>query len=473
MRMMLEDAVQAAGARLLHPAGQHLALTGAASDNRAVKPGDLFVCVRGERTDGHLYAAEAVRAGAAAVLAERDPFEGEVSARALLTPVLLTDDSVRALGRLGHAWRATFPGKVAGVTGTAGKTTLKELLAHILSMRGATARNPMNLNTQIGLPVSMLNARGDEDFWVMEAGISRAGDMDELGPLLEPDLAIILNVGAGHVQGLGGRGVAQCKAALLKYLAPGGTALVSADYPDLVRETRALCPTAVYFSTTGKQMPYRATYLGPGADGRGSYRLRLDGESMDVSCALSGPYGAENVIAAAAAAHLLGLSAEEIARGLEGAEPPAQRFARLCVPGWTVIDDSYNANPLSCARMLEAAVELARDKTLVCVMGEMLELGDEADREHVELGRALAAARAVFWTGGHADAVREGLKKEHFSGLFRPLARPGDFLAAFEEWDGGRADREREGLILFKGSRGNRLEQLVHAFVESKVAHAV
>lgn len=473
MRMKLEDAVRAAQARLLHPAGHDIVLTGAASDNRAVKPGDLFVCVPGERTDGHLYAADAVRAGAAAVLAERDPFEGEVNARMLLTPVLLADNSVAALGRLGHAWRAEFPGRVVGVTGTAGKTTLKELLAHILSVRGATARNPLNLNTQIGLPVSMLNATGDEDFWVMEAGISHAGDMDELGPVLEPDLAVILNVGAGHVEGLGGKGVARCKAALLKYLAPGGQALVSADYPDLVRETRALCPTAVYFSTTGKQMPYRATYLGLGEDGRGRYRLRLDGESLDVTCALSGSYGAENVIAAAAAAHLLGLSAEEIARGLEGAEPPAQRFARLSVPGWTVIDDSYNANPLSCARMLEAAAELARDKALVCVMGEMLELGDEADREHIELGRALAPARAVFWLGGHADEVREGLAKEHFTGLFRALARPGDFLPAFAEWDGARTDREREGLMLFKGSRGNRLERLVQAFIENRGGHAV
>ena len=143
------------------------------------------------------------------------------------------------------------------------------------------------------------------------------------------------------------------------------------------------------------------------------------------------------------------------------------------MPGWTVIDDSYNANPLSCARMLEAAAELARDRALVCVMGEMLELGDEADREHVELGRALAAARAVFWLGGHADEVREGLEKEHFAGLFRPLARPEDFLPAFADWDNARSDRDREGLMLFKGSRGNRLERLVNAFTESRVAHAV
>lgn len=478
MRMSLEEAAKAAGARLLHPAGHTIELTGAASDSRAVKSGDLFVCIAGEHTDGHLHAADAVRAGASAVLAERDPFEGEVNARVLLTPVLLAEHSVEALGRLGHAWRATFAGKVVGVTGTAGKTTLKELLAHILSMRGATARNPMNLNTQIGLPVSMLNADGNEAFWVMEAGISHAGDMDELGPVLEPDLAVILNVGPGHTEGLGGKGVARCKASLLKYLAADGIALISADYPDLVRETRALCPTAVYFSTTGKQMPYRASYLGLTEGGRGSYRLWLDGDSLDVTCALTGPYGAENVVAAAAAAHLLGLTIEEIARGLETAALPAQRFARINVPGWTVIDDSYNANPLSCARMLEAASELARDKCLVCVMGEMLELGDESEKEHLELGRALASVRAqaVFWIGSHAGDVREGLRKEHYTGFFRVLDKPGDFLPALAEWEAARSDR-REGLMLFKGSRGNRLECLVRAFTERaselRIDHAV
>lgn len=296
--------------------------------------------------------------------------------------------------------------------------------------------------------------------------------MDELGPVLEPDLAVILNVGAGHVQGLGGKGVARCKAALLKYLAPGARLWSAPTTPTWCAKP-APCAPLPYIFPPRQANALRAAYLGLGEDGRGRYRLRLDGESLDVACSLTGPYGAENVIAAAAAAHLLGLSAEEIARGLEGAALPAQRFARLSVPGWTVIDDSYNANPLSCARMLEAAAELARDRALVCVMGEMLELGDEADREHVELGRALAVARAVFWLGGHADEVREGLEKEHFAGLFRPLARPEDFLPAFADWDNARSDRDREGLMLFKGSRGNRLERLVNAFTESRVAHAV
>lgn len=464
--MSLEKAAAAARAKVLYPAD--VVLRGAASDNREAKAGDIFVAIPGERADGHDFAAAAVKAGAVAVLAERDPFHGEA-----LAPVLLVDNSVAALGRMGHAWREAFTGRVAGITGTAGKTTTKELLAHILSQHGKTAKNRMNLNSQIGMPVSMMAADGDEAFWVMEAGISHPDDMDELGPVLEPDLAIILNVGAGHSLGLGDKGTAWYKSRLLAYIRKGGTALVSADYDDLVREARALRPDAVFFSTQGRPVPYRAGYLGLDENGRGNYRLWLDGEELDVNCALSGPYAAENIIAAAAAARLFGLSREEIRKGVESAPFPSQRFTRHDLPGWTVIDDTYNANPLSASRMLEAAAELARDNPLLCVMGAMGELGDVAAVEHRNLGRRLAGSgcRAVFWVGEHAQDVRAGLDDGHYEGFFAVISRPEDFLPALELWNSRRHDGGRP-LVLFKGSRVNRMERLVNLFMEQN-AHAL
>ncbi|MBQ4615654.1 MAG: UDP-N-acetylmuramoyl-tripeptide--D-alanyl-D-alanine ligase [Mailhella sp.] len=464
--MTLEQAAQAAGAHILYPAD--IELCGAASDNRKVLPGQLFAAIPGERSDGHDFAAAAVEAGAAAVLAQRDPFDGRP-----LAPVLLVENSVAALGRIGNAWRRAFGGRVAGITGTAGKTTTKELLAHILSQKGKTARNLMNLNTQVGMPISMMAADGDEAFWVMEAGISNPGDMDELGPVMEPDLAIVLNVGAGHTQGLGQKGTAHYKARLLRYIRKDGIALVSADYDDLVREVRGICPGAMFFSAAGRSVPYRASYLGIDANGRGNYRLWLDGASLDVNCALSGSYAAENIIAAAAAAHLFGLSRDEIAQGIATAPLPAQRFARRDLPGWIIIDDTYNANPLSSGRMIEAAAELAHDRTFACVMGEMLELGSEAEPEHRELGRTLAASgcHAVFWAGGHAAEVEEGLKEGQYNGFFAAMTSPEDFRTALEAWDASRK-KGRPGLMLFKGSRGNRLERYVNLFAERN-SHAV
>ena len=463
--MTLEQAARAAGADILYPA--EVTLCGAASDSRKVTPGQLFVAIPGERVDGHDHAVAAVEAGAAAVLAQRDPFDGRP-----LAPVLLVDDSVAALGRIGHAWRAAFPGNVAGITGTAGKTTTKELLAHILSQHGKTARNMLNLNTQVGMPVSMMAADGDEAFWVMEAGISNPDDMDELGPVMEPDLAIILNVGAGHTQGLGQKGTAYYKARLLRHISRSGSALVCADYDDLVREARAIRPDAVFFSTAGRPVSYRSSYLGLDENGRGRYRLWLDGTSLDVDSALSGSYAAENIIAAAAAAHMLGLSLEEIAQGIRTAPLPAQRFNRRDVPGWIVIDDTYNANPLSSGRMIEAAAELARERDFVCVMGEMRELGDVAEQEHAELGRTLARSgcKAVFWVGGHGGDVEAGLRAERFSGFYAACPAPEDFGRELERWEGLRDGRS--ALILFKGSRGNRLERFVNLFMESH-SHAV
>ena len=460
--MTLEQAARHAQATVLHPSS--VTLTGACTDNRQAKPGDIFVALRGERADGHDFAEAAAGAGASAVLAERDPFGGRPVA-----PVLLVENSTAALGRMAHAWRLAFPGRVAGITGTAGKTTTKELLAHILSMAGKTARNRMNLNSQIGMPVSMLATDGDEAFWVMEAGISHPNDMDELGPVLQPDLAIILNVGAGHSLGLGDKGTAYYKARLLRHMAEGGIALVSADYDDLVKEARALRPDTVFFSIKGKQVPYRAGYLGLDENGRGHYRLELDGEELTVSSALSGPYAAENILAAAAAARLFGLDTEAIRKGVESAPFPAQRFAKHDMPGWTVIDDTYNANPLSARRMLEAAAELADGKDFVCVMGAMGELGDVAEEEHEHLGRELArtGCKAVFWVGDHAAEVEKGLKSLDFPGFFAVVPEPEDFLPAFGRWEQGR-DNARKGLVIFKGSRVNRMERLVTLFMERK-----
>lgn len=460
--MTLDQAARAARAEVLYSEG--VELRGAASDNRQVKAGDLFVAIAGERVDGHDFAEAAVKAGAAAVLAERDPFGGRPVA-----PVLVAENTVTALGRIAHAWREGFSGRVAGITGTAGKTTTKELLAHILSQHGKTAKNRLNLNSQIGMPIAMMSADGDEAFWVMEAGISHPNDMDELGPILAPDLAIILNVGTGHTLGLGGKGTAYYKSRLLAHIKKGGEALVSADYEDLVREARALRPDALFFSVQGRPVPYRASYLGLDENGRGNYRLWLDGEELDVNCALSGPYAAENIIAAAAAARRFGLSCEEIRKGVESAPFPAQRFARQELPGWTLIDDTYNANPLSAGRMIEAAAELARGKDLVCVMGAMGELGDVAAEEHRKLGHTLAKSgcKAVFWTGDHADDVKEGLQEARFAGFLAVLSAPEDFIPALETWEQGR-EHGRNALVLFKGSRANRMERLVNLFTERK-----
>jgi len=465
----------AVAARLgLAPLESDLALTVAVTDSREAAPGALFVCIPGSRVDGHDFAQTAVAQGASAVLASR-PLPS------LAAPVLLVEDTVKALGAIAALWRDNTRAKVVGVTGTAGKTTIKEVLAQVLAVRGKTAKNALNNNNQVGMPRAMLATDGDEDFWVMEAGISHEGDMEELSSVLRPDLGLILNVGAGHTEGLGKMGVAWHKTRMMTNLAPGGTGLVCADYPDLVREARATGADLHFFSATGKTVEFRASYAGPapagegdaaGDDRRGLYHLWLGGARCDVTAPFRGEYGAENVIAVAAAASLLGLSKEEIARGLAQSSLPVQRFNQTRVGSWLLIDDTYNANPLSMRRMLDAAAERAAGRLFVPVLGEMLELGDHAATEHEALGRHLADLKpwAIFWKGGHAADVRAGLACGGYTG---PCFEVYDAAAFAEEWARFTQDahaEQAEGVALFKGSRGNRLECLLQALTRPEAA---
>lgn len=443
-----------------------LAPTAVVTDSRQAGPGSLFACIKGERADGHDFIPRVAEAGALAALASRDAFGGKTPP----LPVIYADDVIKALGALASAQREEFKGFVIGLTGSAGKTSVKEALATVLAVRGKTSKNFMNLNSQIGLPVSLLNADPEAAFWVMEAGISQPHDMDELGAVLRPDLGLVLNVGAAHLSGLGDRGVAYYKTRLLTHIRPGGAALVSADYGDLAHEAAALGKKTLYFSTRRKEADFYAQYLGPsglGLDaGKGRYRVNIkDGESFELDAPFRGSYGAENVAAVSGAATLAGLAPEEIRAGFARAALPAQRFEIKQIGDFTVIDDSYNSNPLSAGRMLESAGEMAAQARapLFLVMGEMLELGDEAESAHWSLGRQMAAsgARVILWKGGLASVVMAGLTDAGFNGIFRQVASDDEFRSAMREFDdfaslqdGG----EPRGVVLFKASRGLRLE---------------
>ena len=434
--------------------------TGAAIDSRQVKEGDLFFCLPGERVDGHDFARTAMQKGALAIIGTRNPLEGMDDGH-WTAPVLLVPDVAAALATLAVAHRATASGVVIGVTGSSGKTSVKETLASVLNVVGSTAKNPVNLNNQLGLPLSMLNASEDAAYWVMEAGISRPHDMDELGAILRPDVALIINAGAAHVENLGNRGVAHYKARLLAYIANNGLGVVSADYPDLEREAHSYDTDVIYFSAEDVEASFFASYLGAAGLDRGNFHLRLDKDSVTVNAPFLGAYGAENVAAIGAVAHALGLTPSEIAAGFSAASLPAQRFTTRESGPYLVIDDSYNANPLSMMRMLDAAAGMAKDRneTLLLVLGEMKELGPDSPSYHYQLGRQAATLKpkAFFWKGEQGDEVEDGLRDAGYDGGF---VRVADSDAFSDAWLAANA---HSGVVLFKGSRSNRLEELVVA----------
>jgi UDP-N-acetylmuramoyl-tripeptide--D-alanyl-D-alanine ligase len=299
----------------------------------------------------------------------------------------------------------------------------------------------------------------------MEVGISEARDMDELGQMLRPDAALILNVGEAHLNGLGERGVAANKALFLDYIQSGGLALVSADYPDLLAEVEKRGTIfadkgvdLAFFSAVSRNAFSWAEYLGQGSDFAGQYRVFAGGREFCVSACFQGDFGSENVAAIAAAASKMGLRAEEIAQGFSGAKLPGQRFNCRRHGDLILVDDSYNANPLSSTRMIRTCRSMADDfgAPLYLVMGEMLELGDRTEEAHEELGRTMAAAvpAKVFWKGGQAGAVLSGLRRGGYGNEFYPLCGGQEFSLLLEEFD------PQSGLFLFKGSRLNNLERL-------------
>ncbi|EGB14848.1 UDP-N-acetylmuramoylalanyl-D-glutamyl-2,6-diaminopimelate/D-alanyl-D-alanyl ligase [Pseudodesulfovibrio mercurii] len=428
------------------------------TDSRTVEPGDLFFCIAGENFDGHEFAALAAAKGACAVVASR--MIGEIDA-----PVIMVRDTRTALGRLAACWRDTCGAKLVAVTGTAGKTTVKEMLFAVASQKFATAKNYRNFNNQIGLPTSMLKASADQELWIMELGISRRGDMEELAPVASPDLAIITNVGPGHLEGLGNEaGVASAKTALLRYLRQGGRAVISRDYPLLWNAALELVDAPVGFSgRDDAESDFSAAFLGALPDGRGRFRLRTPDGDGELTAPFCGRHYAENLACVAAAAHCLGLTRDDVVGGVQAMAADPQRFCRKIGGGITVIDDTYNANPLSMANALRTARELAGERPLVLVLGDMRELGAEAVLRHEELGRVIreTAPAMVFYKGDHFLDVERG-----FGGFMRRAGDVDEFLEAWRELC------ISEGAVLVKGSRSLGMELYANALCREVNAEA-
>ncbi|BBD08548.1 UDP-N-acetylmuramoyl-tripeptide--D-alanyl-D-alanine ligase [Desulfovibrio ferrophilus] len=433
--------------------GQDIQLSGVCTDSRVLRPGEIFFCLSGENFDGHEFAGRAMDGGAAAVVVSR-PLP-ELAGRA---PVLMVRDVLQALGALGAAWRMAAQSTVVGVTGSAGKTTVKEMLAGMLEAVGETGKNYKNFNNQLGVPQCMMGLTGAEAFWVLELGISQAHDMDELGAMVRPDVVVINNIGPAHLEGLGSlEGVAKAKTDLLRYLSDGGAAFVCMDYPLLWDCAKEIKPDVIGFSAAGAETPYKGEYLGPLENGSGRFRLTLRDDVLEFEAPFMGTYFAENMIAAAAVAHSMGSDIAAIKAGILAASVPEHRF-QICEAGpWTVIDDAYNANPLSMRRSMDNATELAGQRPLVLVLGEMKELGDGAADLHRELGLAAAktGARALLWFGGHADAVRQGLGNGDWPGIFMQTDEPRNLKSNLAELD------LDGGVVLVKGSRSCKMERYV------------
>ncbi|WP_432737955.1 UDP-N-acetylmuramoyl-tripeptide--D-alanyl-D-alanine ligase [Maridesulfovibrio sp. FT414] len=431
------------------PGAEGIEISGVRIDSRLVKKNDVFFCIEGENYDGHNFAAAALDAGAAAVVVSQ--YRPELEGR----PVILVRNTVQALGRLAAYWRLKSKARMIAVTGSAGKTTVKEMLAHVLSGSHTVHKNFMNLNNQIGLPMSMLEATGEETYWVMELGISLPGDMAELGPVAMPDMAIVHNIGPAHLEGLGSlSNVARFKASIFEYLRPEGKALCCMDHTLLWEEACSITDP-VPFSSQDQSAPYYSTLMRTLPDGSGEFMIKAGDKRTKVVLPTCGSHFAENAAAVTCAAHQLGMELDEIAARLSTVELPRQRFHCHTYGEWTLIDDSYNANPLSMHRAIDTAKNIAGERPLVLVLGDMLELGEEAGCAHCDLGTKIAEIKpdATFYHGRHYAEVASNTN----GSTLVPVNNPSEFLNGIHEL--GLSD----AVVLFKGSRSCRMEEYFQA----------
>lgn len=441
---------------------------GITTDSREVVPGGAFVAIRGERSDGHDYVAGAVERGASVVVVERGrgPRDGRAD-------VVEVDDTLRAFGLLARAhlrrWRRKRPNAaVVAITGSAGKTTTKELTAALLRAEGATHATAGNLNNRLGLPAVALAVTGDVRYLVLEAGMNQRGEIAELSRIAEHDVAVITNVGIAHAEGVGGgrAGVAREKGALVEALPARGVAVVNADDDAALAQ---LARTVARAETFGRSLSASYALLERAALGARGSRVVVRRASgvVEVDLPLVGEAAAVDFAAAMAAADAAKgepLSAATIRRALVALRPASGRAEiKTLGDGTVVVDDSYNANPASMRASLEAAAELARasGRRLVVVLGEMKELGDEAEREHAALGEAIAAAGAALAIG--------------CGGLIeRALDRAGPGVEVVKAIDAAAAGREAASrvrptdVVLVKGSRSVATERVVQALVDSR-----
>jgi UDP-N-acetylmuramoyl-tripeptide--D-alanyl-D-alanine ligase len=416
-------------------------VTGWSVDTRTLSPGDLFFALRGPNHDGHAYVALALEKGAAAVIVEH-PTPG--------ANVLLVPDSLAALQNLAAWARQHWGGRIVGVTGSAGKTTVKDAIAHLLAVELRVGKTVGNFNNHVGVPLSILRLPDESRAGVVEMGMNHAGEIRALAAIAKPDLGVVTNVGYAHVEAFDSiDGVALAKRELIEALDPqAGIAVLNADDPRVLG-FREIHPGRTITFGFSDEADVRATDIALTLEGT---RFRVDG--IDFHSTLAGRHGVLNLLAGMAVARAFEIPLERLRSAVATFTIGKMRGERLEHNGITIWNDCYNSNPEAVRAMLDV-LRSTPARRHIAVLGEMLELGTAAEFLHRQAGRwaAESGLDALIAVGGGAqfmaeEAVRAGMPPQSVHFFERPEGA-GEFV---------RQLAQAGDAILFKGSRGVRIE---------------
>jgi UDP-N-acetylmuramoyl-tripeptide--D-alanyl-D-alanine ligase len=424
---------------------------GVSIDSRAIKPGQLFVALAGPRFDGHDYLNDVAAKGAVAALVER-----EVTNSTL--PQLLVKDTRQALGELGALNRAAYSNPVAAITGSSGKTTVKEMLASILRTRGPVLATRGNLNNDLGVPLTLLELAAEHTAAVIELGASRIGEIAYTVGMTKPHVAVLNNAGTAHVGEFGGpEKIVEAKGEILEGLDADGVAVLNLDDKAFdIWKKRAAGRQVLSFALKDSRADFHASDLDRDARGCPSFKLHSPQGVEHVQLNLLGSHNVANALAAAAAAHALGVSLFGIATGLNAVQPVKGRaVAQLATNGMRVIDDTYNANPASMCAAIDILAGFSGRTVLV--LGDIGELGEWAEQGHRDVGAYASGKVSALYAVGpmmaHAVAA--------FGEQARHFANQADLIAALG------AEHDTNTTILIKGSRSAAMENVVAALCGS------
>jgi len=441
-------------ARLLngHVVGADVSFASVSTDSRTLAKGDLFVALQGPNFDGHEHLHQAQVEGAAAAMVSRQ-VESDL-------PLLQVADTRLGLGELAAHWRQASSAEVVAVTGSNGKTTVKEMIAAILSQQGQTLATLGNLNNDIGLPLTLLRLQ-DEAYAVVELGANHPGEIKYLSDIAQPNIALLNNAGSAHLEGFGSlEGVARAKAEIISGLAEDGIFVFNADDPwaELWRELaaeRAICTFGLE-AEADVSSPKAAIETCWNASGFITrFPVKTPRGEIEIDLPLAGQHNRMNALAAIATTQLMGVGLQQIRDGLMGLKPvPGRLQSRMGKGGIRIVDDSYNANPDSVAAAI--AVLATAPGRQILVLGDLAELGQEAAQLHKMLGQQIRAAgiKYLYCLGALSSATAEGF---------------GEGAKLFQDHDGLIAALDEmliEGdTVLVKGSRSARMERVVEALV--------
>jgi UDP-N-acetylmuramoyl-tripeptide--D-alanyl-D-alanine ligase len=423
-----------------------VSVSGWSVDTRTQNPGDVYFALRGPNHDGHDYVDKAIAQGAAGVVVER---------AAAVPGAMLVPDTLRALQSLGNWARETWSGTVVGVTGSAGKTTTKDAISHLLAVELPIGKTIGNLNNHVGVPLSILRLPDGCRAGVLEMGMNHAGEIRELAAIARPNFGVVTNVGYAHVEFFDSiEGVAAAKRELIEALPPDGTAVLNGDDPHVREFGRVHAGRTVTFGYSDS-VDVRAEVLSEGAAGSRFRTLAVEFETP-----LPGRHAVMNLLAAIAVAREFGIAPERLTNAVRTFATGKMRGERSTHNGIAVWDDCYNANPEAMQSMLDV-LRTTPAKRRIAVLGEMLELGHAAGDLHRKVGRYAAAQGVDLLIGvrGNAHemvnaAVGAGLP-ESAAYFFDDPEQAGDFVRLWA----------RPGdAILFKGSRGVQVERALRRF---------